>query len=91
MAMVDPFPLVPATCITGGIDFSGLPNFFNNLFTLSNLRSIILEGDPLETLARDGQLMAYKHNGFWQCMDTLRDKIYLNKIWNEGNALWKKS
>ena len=40
----------------------------------------ILEGDPLETLARDGQLMAYKHNGFWQCMDTLRDKIYLNKI-----------
>ena len=49
----------------------------------------VLEAEPLERLAKDGQLMAYKHNGFWQCMDTLRDKISLNRIWNEGNAPWK--
>ncbi len=65
--------------------------FEKEIFDYLHGDDTILEGDPLETLARDGQLMAYKHNGFWQCMDTLRDKIYLNKIWNEGNALWKKS
>ena len=49
----------------------------------------ILEREPLENLARDGQLMAYKHDGFWQCMDTLRDKLALEKLWTEGNAPWK--
>ena len=49
----------------------------------------VLEADPLERLATDGQLMAYKHDGFWQCMDTLRDKVNLNKMWNEGNAPWQ--
>jgi glucose-1-phosphate cytidylyltransferase len=48
----------------------------------------ILERTPLERLAQDGQLMGYKHEGFWQCMDTLRDKNYLNKIWNDGKAPW---
>jgi len=48
----------------------------------------ILERNPLEKLAEDGQLMAFKHEGFWQCMDTLRDKNYLNKIWEEGKAPW---
>jgi glucose-1-phosphate cytidylyltransferase len=47
------------------------------------------EREPLEGLARDGQLMAYKHEGFWQCMDTLRDKVLLEKIWDSGNAPWK--
>lgn len=46
------------------------------------------ERAPLEKLARDGQLMAYKHDGFWQCMDTLRDKRLLNKIWDTGGAPW---
>jgi glucose-1-phosphate cytidylyltransferase len=50
----------------------------------------ILERKPLERLAEEGQLMGYKHDGFWQCMDTLRDKIYLNKIWEEGTAPWAK-
>lgn len=50
---------------------------------------IILEREPLENLARDRQLMAYKHDGFWQCMDTLRDKVVLEKMWIEGNAPWK--
>ena len=50
----------------------------------------MLEREPLEKLTRAGQLMAYEHNGFWRCMDTMRDKILLNKIWNKGEALWKK-
>jgi glucose-1-phosphate cytidylyltransferase len=48
-----------------------------------------LEVGPLEQIARDGQLMVYKHSGFWACMDTLRDTEYLNKLWNEGQAKWK--
>jgi len=47
------------------------------------------EKEPLETLAADGQLMAYQHRGFWQCMDTLRDKYLLNGLWDSGKAPWK--
>ena len=47
------------------------------------------EREPMEQLARDGQLMAYKHDGFWQCMDTLRDKRLLNELWDSGESLWK--
>jgi len=46
------------------------------------------EKAPLERLARDGQLMAYRHEDFWQCMDTLRDKRRLEEIWTRGNAPW---
>lgn len=49
----------------------------------------VFEKEPLEQLASKEQLVAYKHNGFWKCMDTLRDKIQLNEIWNSGNAPWK--
>ena len=49
----------------------------------------VLEIDGLEALARDGQLAGYKHPGFWQCMDTLRDKRQLEQIWQEGRAPWK--
>ena len=63
--------------------------FESEIFKYLHGDDTVLEADPLEKLARDGQLMAYKHNGFWQCMDTLRDKIYLNKIFNEGSAPWK--
>ena len=48
-----------------------------------------LEADVLEELAQEGQLAAYKHEGFWQCMDTLRDKRLLEKLWAEGSAPWK--
>ena len=48
-----------------------------------------LEGDALERLARDHQLAAYRHDGFWQCMDTLRDKRLLERLWVEGRAPWK--
>ena len=47
------------------------------------------EKEPMERLAMEGQLMAYKHGSFWQCMDTLRDKKLLEKIWQTGNAPWK--
>ena len=47
------------------------------------------EKEPLEGLARDRQLMAYKHPDFWQCMDTLRDKKLLENLWEKGNAPWK--
>lgn len=49
----------------------------------------ILERAPLENLAKDGQLNAYKHSGFWKPMDTLRDMIELEKSWNDGTAQWK--
>lgn len=48
-----------------------------------------LEYGPLERLAEEGQLMVYRHHGFWACMDTLRDTEYLNKLWDEGRAGWK--
>lgn len=47
------------------------------------------EQEPLSNLASSGELAAYKHNGFWQPMDTLRDKIYLEELWSAGNAPWK--
>lgn len=49
----------------------------------------IFEREPLEKLAETKQLMAYKHEGFWQCMDTMRDKTYLEELWERGNAPWK--
>ena len=51
----------------------------------------VLEGAPLENLARNGQLMAYKHEGFWQCMDTLRDRQLLENLWAGGKAPWKRN
>ena len=49
----------------------------------------VWEKTPLETLAKNGQLMAYKHKDFWQPMDTLRDKNYLENMWRENKASWK--
>ncbi len=47
------------------------------------------EAEPLRGLARDGELMAYRHEGFWQAMDTLRDKNHLETLWDTGKAPWK--
>ncbi len=49
----------------------------------------VLEKDPLERVAREGQLMSYRHDGFWQCMDTVREKQKLEAMWDEGHAPWK--
>lgn len=50
---------------------------------------VMWEHAPLERLAAEGQLMAYKHDSFWQCMDTLREKHVLEQLWQSGNAPWK--
>ena len=50
---------------------------------------IVFEREPLESLSRDGQLVAYRHQGFWQCMDTLRDVRLLERMWEDGTAPWK--
>lgn len=50
---------------------------------------VMFEREPMEKLAQDGQLMCYKHDGFWQCMDTLRDKQKLDELWTAGKACWK--
>jgi glucose-1-phosphate cytidylyltransferase len=51
--------------------------------------STSLEADVLERLAADGQLAAYRHDRFWQCMDTLRDVRLLESLWQSGHAPWK--
>lgn len=62
------------------------PEVFNYL--PSNSDPIMWEADPLVNLAKDGQIAAYKHTGFWKAMDTLRDNVELNSMW-ENNPLWK--
>ena len=71
--------------INGGF-FIMKPEVFNYLHNDAN--DIMWERQPLEDLAKDGQLVSYKHNGFWKCMDTLRDNKDLNTLWEE-NPKWK--
>ena len=49
----------------------------------------VFEQRPLEQMANEGELYTYRHEGFWKCMDTLRDKVKLNEMWQEDNAKWK--
>ena len=49
----------------------------------------IFEKEPLERLAAEKQLVAFRHEGFWQCMDTQRDKVLLEELWEKGTAPWK--
>jgi len=60
-----------------------------NILDLIDDDATIFEKKPLERLAQDGELMAYRHHGFWYAMDTLRDKNYLESLWQSGNAPWK--
>jgi glucose-1-phosphate cytidylyltransferase len=70
--------------INGGY-FVVEPEFFD----LIENDTTVLERDPLEQAARMGELMAFKHQGFWQCMDTKRDRDLLEEIWQTGQAPWK--
>ena len=70
--------------INGGF-FVCNPEVFNYILDDSS----VFEASPLSNLARDNQLMAFKHKGFWQSMDTLRDKTNLCNLWDEGTAPWK--
>ena len=60
-----------------------------HIFDLIINDSTILEKEPLETLANTKELVAYKHDGFWQCMDTIRDRDTLETFWQSGKAPWK--
>lgn len=64
---------------------------FNKEFLkyLSDDDACILEKEPLDNLAKDGELMMYKHKGFWHCMDTYRDFLHVNNLWNSPNPPWK--
>jgi glucose-1-phosphate cytidylyltransferase len=57
---------------------------------LNDGEATIFERAPLENIARDGMLLNWQHHGFWKCMDTLRDKIQLNQLWDNDAAQWKK-
>lgn len=73
-----------------GLINSGFFVFNKGIFDyLSAEDNCDLEVGPLEQIVHEGQLMVYKHIGFWACMDTLRDMEYLNKLWSQGEAEWK--
>ncbi len=61
----------------------------NDIFSLLKDDNTIFEHEPLEFLANSGELMSYRHTGFWQCMDTLREKIILEDLWKNDAAPWK--
>jgi glucose-1-phosphate cytidylyltransferase len=72
--------------INGGF-FVLKPEVFNYLG--GNMNDMMWEDEPLEKLTLDNQLAAYKHKGFWKCMDALRDKIELETLWQTNQAKWK--
>ena len=61
------------------------PSFFNYIES-----DTMLEREPIEKAVKESEIHAYKHEGFWQCMDTQRDHQLLEKLWNDDNATWKK-
>ncbi len=73
----------------GGWINGGFMVLNNNVFDLIEGDATVFEKEPLEKLASSGQLKAYKHYGFWQCMDTQRDKHLLEDLWEKGQAPWK--
>jgi glucose-1-phosphate cytidylyltransferase len=77
-------PKGEAGWINGGF-FVCEPGIFNYL----KGDETIWEREPLENIAKDNQLVAFKHHGFWKPMDTLKDKQDLNKVWDNGTAEWK--
>lgn len=78
-------PDIASSFISGGF-FVFNRKIFDYLTTEDNCD---FEIGALERIANEGQLMVYKHNGSWSCMDTIRDMEYLNNIWNENKAFWK--
>lgn len=81
-------PKGEAGWINGGF-FVCSPRLFDFIPQVPECDDVMLERDPMERIASEGGLVAYQHRGFWQCMDTLRDKTRLNDMWESGNAKWK--
>jgi glucose-1-phosphate cytidylyltransferase len=67
----------------------GFFHFEPGVFAYLRDDSTVLEREPLEGLAADGQLSAYRHLGFWECMDTYKDAVQLNDLWEAGNPPWQ--
>ncbi len=90
---------IDGDCVTSFLEKPNETNdFINGGFFVFNRKvfdflnadaSCDLEYGPMEAIVKDGQLMVYRHTGFWACMDTLRDVDYLNGLWNRGEAAWK--
>jgi glucose-1-phosphate cytidylyltransferase len=74
----------------GGMINGGFMVLNPEIFDYLEGDSTVFEKTPLETVAKMGELMAYKHEGFWKCMDTQRDKQQLETLWESGEAPWKK-
>ena len=66
-----------------------IDNYYKKLIDLIKDDRTTWEVDPLVSLASSGELMSFEHDGFWQAMDTLRDKTHLEELWESGNAPWK--
>ena len=81
----DEKPIVTKSWINGGFFV-----FNSKIFNYLKNNSTILEKAPLEKISNEGELRAYKHYGFWQCMDTMRDKKYLSNMLKNKKAPWKK-
>ncbi len=64
--------------------------FNKKIFRILNKKNVMLEREPMNKLVKKKQIYAFKHNGFWQCMDTMRDKIFLNNLVKKDLAPWKK-
>ena len=79
-------PQVTESFINGGF-FVIEPEFFDRY--LSDDDDLVLERDPLQQIAADGELMMYPHKGFWQPMDTYREWKMLEKMWEDGTAEWR--
>ena len=75
--------------INGGF-FVFEKNFFNFYKSYKKKESVVLESDILPKLSKKKQLSAYQHLGFWKCMDTLRDKIYLTDLFKKKRVPWMK-
>ena len=74
----------------GGVQFStGSKVCEPKVFDYIDGDSSSFEAETLKRIAQDGQLMAYRHHGYWQCMDTLREKELLEDLWKSGKAPWK--
>ncbi len=77
-------PQISSGLISGGF-FVCRPEFFNHL---NDREDLVLENEPFSSVVKSGQMMVYKHEGFWHPMDTYRDYRYLNQLWDKGNAPW---
>ena len=73
----------------GGVINGGFMVLNPEVFDYIEGDATVFEKEPLENLAKHGELMAYRHHGFWKCMDTQRDKMQLEDMWASGKAPWK--